>query len=183
MATPYGHALVGLSLLNFWFPQTGPFRKKTLMVYGLAVLGAWAPDLDFIPGLFLGNPSRFHHGPFHSLGLVLGLSLLLGLWVKFFIKTRSPFKTATLVFALVFSHLLLDFFTEDPMPPIGFPFFWPVFKTTFLSPLSIFPYVLRHPEHNEFWSHSFLSLAVESFILLPLLILSWRRKGADRVSD
>ncbi|MEW6187216.1 MAG: metal-dependent hydrolase [Thermodesulfobacteriota bacterium] len=182
MATPYGHALVGLSLLHLWFPQTGPSPKKTYILYGLAVLGAWAPDLDFIPGLFLGNPGRFHHGPFHSLSLAIGSALFIGLLIRFFSKIQSSIKIGSLVFALVFSHLLLDFFTEDPMPPFGFPLFWPAAQTPFLSPLSIFPYVLRHPEHHEFWSHSFLSLAVESFILLPLLVLSWRKKELGRKS-
>lgn len=180
MATPYGHALMGLTLFHLSRPNLSLSARRGWVVYGLVILGASAPDLDFLPGLFFWDPGRFHHGLWHSLGAALFFSSLAGFLVHRFFGLRSPFRALGFVFLLFFSHLLLDFFTEDPIPPFGFPFLWPITNSPFLSPISLFPYVLRHPDHRAFWSHNFLSLAVESFLLLPFFILSWRKKGDDR---
>jgi len=79
MASPYGHAIIGLSLLNLYYPRLPFTPKKNFGLYGLAALGACLPDLDFVPGIFLGNPSRFHHGISHSLGMAIILSVLASL--------------------------------------------------------------------------------------------------------
>ncbi len=172
MASPYGHALVGLSLFNLCYPRPVTSRINTWLLYGLVVLGALAPDLDFIPGLFLGNPGRFHHGFFHSLGTAVGLSLMAGFLIAFLGWTRSFLKTSGFIFILVFSHLFLDFFTEAPS---GFPMFWPVSETYFLSSVPIFPRVLRTWGHPDFWTQALFCFSVESVLLIPLWIISWRR--------
>jgi len=66
MATPVGHMLMGASTLAL----SGPRRARARLVALGALVGA-APDLDFLPGLVLGDPARFHHGPTHSLGFAL----------------------------------------------------------------------------------------------------------------
>jgi hypothetical protein len=176
MATPYGHTLVGLTLFHIFQPDPSLARKRCWIAYGLVILGAGAPDLDFIPGLFFLDPGKFHHGLWHSLGAAVLFSPMAGFLVHRLLPTSSFLRTTGFVFLLFSSHLLLDFFTEDPLPPYGFPFFWPVHKALCLSPVSLFPYVLRHPDHRDFWGHSFLSLAVESFLLLPFFILTLRKK-------
>lgn len=177
MATPFGHAMTGLTLYHLFRPAQPLSAKKSGVIYGLVILGACAPDLDFLPGLLFLDPGRFHHGLWHSLGAALLFSSAAGLGVRRFLGTSSFFKTGGFVFLLFFSHLFLDFFTEDPIPPFGFPLFWPLHQDPVISPLSLFPYVLRHPNHRDFWGHSFLSLAVEGFLLLPFFILSLRNRG------
>jgi len=172
MATPYGHTLAGLTLLNLCYPQTAPSKGREWFVYGLVALGASFPDLDFIPGLILGQVGRFHHGNFHSLGVAIGAALIAGIFIKL-IQPRSSFiKTGSFVFCLGISHLFLDYFTEAPY---GFPLFWPFMETKFLSPLPIFPRVAWIWEDPVFWSQALFCFSVESVLLLPLWIISWRR--------
>jgi membrane-bound metal-dependent hydrolase YbcI (DUF457 family) len=171
MATPYGHTLVGLSLLNLWYPQRG-FSKKNWLVYGAAILGASFPDLDFIPGLILGQGGRFHHGYFHSVGTAMGAALITGLAVILIPKRLPVIKTIGFVLCLDFSHLLLDFFTEAPK---GFPLFWPFTEARLLADLPIFPRVERTWGHPEFWNQALFCFTVETFLFVPLWVTSWRR--------
>ena len=171
MATPYGHALVGLSLILFWKPNSNLRPLPGWRVVGLFLLLAVAPDLDFVPGIIVGSPGRYHQGEFHSLGFALGLALGVG-WAAKRLRGYAfwPFSGAALL--LVFSHLALDFFTEDLRPPIGFPIFWPLTAERYLSPFSIFPPVIRQWPHPEFWSHNLWVAGVETLILLPGLVVA-----------
>lgn len=172
MASPCGHTLVGLSLLNLWYPQTAPSKKRGWFVYGLVAFGASFPDLDFIPGLILGQVGRFHHGNFHSLGVAIGAALIAGIFIKLIQPSSSFIKTGSFVFCLGISHLFLDFFTEAPY---GFPLFWPFTETKLLSPIPIFPRVAWTWEDPDFWSQTLRCFSVESVLLLPLWVISWRR--------
>jgi membrane-bound metal-dependent hydrolase YbcI (DUF457 family) len=177
MASPYGHALVGLGLFNLFYPRWFGSRRKAVLLYGLVILGACSPDLDFLPGILLGNPSRFHHGLFHSLGMAVGLSLSAGILIAFFGK-RHPFcKPTSFIFALIFSHLVLDFFTEDFKPPFGFTLFWPWSENYYISPWSILPAVERNFTNPAIWRQTFRVFIVESLLFLPFFFLSWRVRG------
>ena len=180
MASPYGHALVGLGLFNLCYPRWFASRRKTGLIYGLVILGTCSPDLDFLPGIFLGNPGRFHHGPFHSLGMAVALSLTTGVLMAFFGKRHSSSKTTSFIFILIFSHLVLDFFTEDFKPPFGFPLFWPLSETYYISPWSILPYVERNFSNPAIWSQIVRVFIVESLFFLPFFFLSWRLRGRGK---
>jgi inner membrane protein len=177
MASPFGHALVGLGLFNLCYPRVTASRAKTLMLYGLVILGACFPDLDFLPGLFLGHPGRFHHGLFHSLGMAVGLSLTIGAFMAFFGKPPSFLKSSIFVFALIFSHLLLDFFTEDPKSPFGFPVFWPVSDVYFISPWWFLPQVERNYALPHFWDQVRRVMLVESLFFIPFFLYSLKERG------
>jgi membrane-bound metal-dependent hydrolase YbcI (DUF457 family) len=170
MASPYGHVLVGLGLVNLCYPRWITARNKTLLLYGLVVLGACSPDLDFLPGIFLGNPSLFHHGLFHSLGMAVGLSLSAGALIALFGKGHSIIKISGFVFILIFSHLVLDFFTEDLKPPFGFMLFWPLSGNYYLSPWSILPHVERNFSNPVIWSQILRVFLVESLLFLPFFL-------------
>jgi hypothetical protein len=224
MASPYGHGLIGLGIFNFCYPRWFASGRKTFLMYGLVVLGACLPDLDFLPGIFSGNPSRFHHGPFHSLGLAMGLSLIVGLLVAIFVSSKIEFitqrvlfscvgfyrkplgelgeaerivvprpkggawrfrkgsffgKTTGFIFALIFSHLLLDLFTEDLKAPYGFPLFWPFSETYVISSRPFLPYVMRDWTNPVFRGQIIRVFLVESLLFLPFFFLSWwlKRRG------
>lgn len=185
MASPYGHGLIGLGIFNFCYPRCFASGRKTFLLYGLVVLGACLPDLDFLPGIFSGNPGWFHHGLFHSLGLAAGLSLAFAVLVSIFFRKRSSLsKTTGFVFTLIFSHLLLDFFTEDLKAPYGFPLFWPFSETYVISSRPFLPHVMRDWTNPVFWSQIIRVFLVESLLFLPFFFLSWRlkRRGEARVN-
>lgn len=66
MASPLGHALVGLALAGPLAPRTAP--RARWKWYALTALAANAADLDFAAGLVVGDINRYHHGITHSLG-------------------------------------------------------------------------------------------------------------------
>jgi membrane-bound metal-dependent hydrolase YbcI (DUF457 family) len=177
MATPYGHTLAGLSLINLWYPRAGFSGKKGGLVYGLVVLGASFPDFDFIPGLILGQASRFHHGYSHSLGMALLVSLLGLFFFKMIQPEISILKIGGFLLSLILSHLFLDYITEAPK---GFPLFWPFMEAKFLSPIPILPRVERTLGHPEIWRQGLLCFFVESILLLPLWLISWRRRPSPK---
>lgn len=87
-------------------------ERRGWLVVG-ALLGA-SPDLDFLPGLLIGDAARFHHGVSHSLALALVVACLAWLVAS---RDRGPWAlSAGSAYA---SHLLLDALTHDPSPPVG----------------------------------------------------------------
>jgi inner membrane protein len=168
MASPYGHALIGLSLLNVWSIK-GPIKKGVWSLYGLAILGACLPDLDFLPGLLMGQGGRFHHGIIHSLGFVLTVSLLVWFGIVLFQKSPDMLRVGGLIFSLTLSHLILDYLTEAPK---GFPLLWPFTEIPCMSPWPIFPRVERNWLHPQLWAQIRLCFLVETFLLVPLWMAS-----------
>ena len=179
MATPLAHTLTGLTLINLWKSAVKLSPAESLLLQGLMLLAALAPDLDFLPGLLVGEPNRFHQTYSHSLGLALLTALALGGITKWRIP-RLPFLRTGLYFFLLYgSHLALDYFTEDYRPPCGTPLFWPFSNDPYTASLPVFLPVKRNLRLPGFWSHTALVLFVEASLLLPLWIAS-RMRRRDR---
>ena len=115
--------------------------KNKTFVYG-AILGTM-PDLDILTGLVLDpvNAVMMHRGASHSLLLFLLLSPVLGAIIsKIENKKISFYKSASMVFWCLFTHVLLDMFTSW-----GTQTLWPLekrfaFKTIFvIDPLYTIP--------------------------------------------
>lgn len=177
MATPYGHALMGLSLLNLCFPRQAALSKGSGWIMGGTLLAALSPDLDFLPGLLIGRPSQFHQGPFHSLGLAVGLALAFGLILRISKRRSSIISMAGFVYILILSHLVMDYFSEDYRFPIGFPFFWPFSDQRVNSAFAIFPHAIRDISRPEFWTQNGFVFFWESLLLWPIYIASRLRLG------
>ena len=137
---------------------------------GGTLLAVLFPDLDFLPGLLIGQPSHFHQGPFHSLGLAVGLALAVGLILILIKRSSSIVPVAGFVFILILSHLVMDYLSEDNRPPIGFPFFWPFLDQRVNSAVSIFPHAIRDITQPEFWGQNSLVFLVESLLLWPIYL-------------
>ncbi len=133
MATPLGHALAGASASLLSGPDAS--LRGPLAVGALA--GA-APDLDFLPGIVLGDPSRFHHGPSHSLAFAVAAAGLA--WL---LASRHRWRWALSAGSAYASHLLLDALTVDPSTPVGLQLFWPLDDAYVLSPFTPLPRVLH----------------------------------------
>ena len=80
-----------------------------------------APDLDFLPGILIGQPALYHQGLTHSLGFAVMASLGIAGIFSFKKKMFSVvFKVCFLSYA---SHLVIDIFGPDGRLPYGVPLF------------------------------------------------------------
>ena len=73
MPSPIGHSLVGLIVFHY-FKQKN--LKWSFLSIVLVILVSNLPDFDFIPGILLGEPNRFHHGISHSFGFVIMITVV-----------------------------------------------------------------------------------------------------------
>lgn len=171
MPTPIGHSLLATAIFK------GVNRKKLKLNwfdYLVFLFIGIFPDLDFLPGLILGIPSRFHHGLTHSLffGIIIGTiaGLLYGKW-----KKESWQKYALIFTGVYFSHLIADFFGVDTSFPYGEQLFWPFWQAYVISPVALFSDVYRSSNSADFFVsmfnwHNAKTVIVELVVCIPLLL-------------
>lgn len=176
MPTPAGHTLAALAA----WAAARPLKARALACpwFWLAVLSACMPDLDFLPGIVLGNESIFHRGPGHSIGgaLVYG-----GAVTAAMLAFRNSRRDALLAFSvaagLYVGHLLLDLVGHDPGPPHGMQILWPLTSEYFISPIVIFPNLDRHPFDISVVARGVPVLAFETALLAPVVAAAaWARR-------
>lgn len=110
-------------------PCIGPVPR----LLAAAIVFSLVPDLDFLPGLLIGEFSRFHNTATHSFlgGLVfaLAVALLIQVW------RRGCFLFWFLfVLACYQIHVIMDFFTWGR----GLMLFWPLSVERIQSPIHLF---------------------------------------------
>ncbi|MCG6872498.1 MAG: metal-dependent hydrolase [Gammaproteobacteria bacterium] len=184
MATPVGHGLLGLALSEF-ARRRGEMPNWHWLVF--VVFAACAPDLDFLPGLLVGDANRYHQGVSHSLLAAVLFGAVSGLvaW-----RLGASGRWWGVFAAWVYlSHLLLDLFTRDGRLPYGIPLFWPISNTTYIAPLTPFGGV-RHGVPGDsvvsvlgdvFSLHNLWVLSAEALMLAPFaaVVYLWaRRRGS-----
>lgn len=192
MPLPLAHSLTGAALWAALDERADPSAAGRLAA---AVVIANAPDLDLVPGVLLGDPNRFHHGPTHSLLTALALGLAVG-WLGRS-RLRWPLArgtlggwtgTAVMVAALWASHVALDMVTRDPSSPMGVPALWPLMDARFhvadlferadkvAGPASPAEFV-----RSLLSAHNGRALVREALLTGPLLgvALWWRRRLAS----
>lgn len=170
MSTPLGHMLAGATATFGSRPRTS-LRKKL----SLGALTGAAPDLDFVPGLLVGDPARFHHGPSHSLALALAVAV-----VAWLVASRDRWRWALVAGLAYASHLVLDAVTIDPSSPVGLQLFWPVSEAYVASPFRPLPRVL-HSATSVINFHNFTVMGLELVLFGGLLcVCLWASSGARR---
>ena len=132
MATPVGHAIAGYAISRF---AKSSHTGNRLGVLLLCVFVGALPDLDVIPGLFIGRPVQYHQGISHSLGMAIAVSGIIAATYR--LSGRSFLAIFLLSFAAYSSHLALDILGPDRRLPIGIPLFWPFSERPFISPVPI----------------------------------------------
>lgn len=176
LATPLGHSIAGFAVAH---PFLAGRRTGRLVAYGILVFAACAPDLDFVPGILVGEVNRFHQSATHSIAAALIFGGLVALtWRGTTGVSGRRFGAAA---ALAWgSHLLLDLVYEDTRPPIGIPLLWPFSSATWVSPVILNRGVRHGPTEadlTEFlgalFSRENLSVvARELTIVAPLVVAS-----------
>lgn len=162
MATPLGHYLVGLSITQ-GLARDSAERKRGLWLAVIACL----PDLDVIPGFFVGRLGQFHHGITHS--FAAAAIFLIFAWLFFRWRARViSLNLSILIFLLYASHVVLDFVTLDTGAPYGVPLFWPWSHDSYQSFWLLLPNV-QHTRAPVFSVHNILLMVQEGIIFLPLI--------------
>ena len=169
MATPLGHGLAGLLVYELeWISSR---RGPDLTLLAACVFMAFAPDLDFLPGVLLGTPALYHQGLSHS----LSVALVLGLAVAWGLRPRPLGRTWALLSAAYATHLALDWLGPDGRPPVGMPLLWPLSDVHFLSPVTVLMGV-RHADttfvSNREWLTSIFGLYNVGAVALEILLVA-----------
>lgn len=177
MPSPVGHSIMGYIIYRAAAKRAGMHQWQLMALY---LFAANVADLDFIPGLQMGDPDRYHHGITHSIGFAVLFALvfsLLGILGNAFRKNFGIF------FLLYFSHIAFDYFSIDTSKPYGEPFFWPLTNDYYIAPFAFLPDIQRSAIGSEFIPslfslHNLWAVSVECLLLFPLAMvtLALRRK-------
>ena len=136
MATPLGHGLAGYLVYR---SVARSHKGDSTLLLSVCVCLAISPDLDFLPGIFFGQPALYHQGVTHSLIFAGAVGLIATLLYKIYVKDAGSLFGKWSLFSMAYvSHLFLDLFGPDNRPPYGIPLFWPFSEATYLSPVQIF---------------------------------------------
>lgn len=184
MASPIGHSLFGIGAQLLI-----PSRQSKINYMGLlfVIFSANVPDLDFLPGLIIGDMNRYHHGISHSIGGAFIYALIVWFLGRFM---DWNYWRLSLTAALAYcSHLIADYWAEDGGAPFGAPFLWPLSDQYYISP---FP-ILKRFEHGEvgdglvaiikqlLLSVNFQAILLEIIIFVPMILIiigvkKWRHR-------
>jgi inner membrane protein len=182
MPSPLGHSLMGYIICRATVRRIVVTHHWKLIA--LCVFAANAPDLDFLPGLLVGDLGRYHHGPSHSIVFAVFFGILAG---ALFSRRIYAFGMG---FSLYLSHVLLDYLVRDPSPPLGVPLFWPFNHEYYIASFAFYPPINYPASLGEsivpvvFTFHNLLTLLSEVLFLLPILILvSWYKRLTVRSNN
>jgi hypothetical protein len=119
MPSPVGHSLMGYVI----YGATGLTGDRNWTVSMLYLFAANAPDLDFLPGLVIGNLSKYHHGPSHSVGFAILFGIVASLFFSRRLYTLShprpqsaPRCTASVAIDLRILHGAVRLFSQVRLP-------------------------------------------------------------------
>ncbi|MBI2836826.1 MAG: metal-dependent hydrolase [Acidobacteria bacterium] len=167
MATPLGHGLAG-AIICLGCRRVG-WQAPSMAA---AVIVANLPDADFLPGILVGWPSRYHHGASHSIVAAMICALAIGIWSAAGKHHPTPARAGILLGVCYLSHVIIDYFTVDTGTAVGIPVFWPFSHDLFIAPHPIFGDVKRDNFFDlAILRHDLWNLVIESAVFLPLFLL------------
>jgi len=174
MASPFGHSLAGYAV--YCFCPSAEESDRIGMIL-LCIVMANAADLDFLPGILVGQPAVYHQGITHSVGFALLASVGAA---GIFCRRRKWFSAIwNVCFLSYLSHLILDLLAPDGRPPFGLPLLWPISGWHFISPVQVFLGVHRADTTSAStleWVKSMIHLdnlgvlALEVVVLAPFVL-------------
>ena len=188
MPSPVGHSLIGLAVGLAWLLPRGPRAGlgELLRACGPYVpwllLAANLPDLDYLPGLLVGELNRYHHLYTHTLGWVLVTSALMAAgWRRF--QPVSYGRCFLLLVMLQASHLLADMFTADGRAPFGIMALWPLHAGYLQADIALFPMPRKATVGEMFQWYNVGVMAREALVALPLLlaVAGWKITATQKV--
>jgi inner membrane protein len=173
MPSSIGHSLAGYIVYGI---TTRPKGVQQWQFLALCLLAANAPDLDFLPGFFVGDPNRYHHGFSHSIGFSVLFASFLSILIVL-LKMRGFWPNFPIFLTLSTSHLFLDYLTKDTSFPYGLPLLWPFSNKYYMASFAFLPYIQRVSSSSVdfirslFSFHNFCAVTIEFLIFFPLVVL------------
>ena len=173
MPSPVGHSILAFIITGLRRAPDG--RKRWWPA--LVIFAACAADLDFLPGMLIGGPNRFHHSPTHSITAAGVFTIVLALIFRSLSKVQ-----VFLIFAIYLGHVLVDTLAADLGAPYGVPLLWPFDDQYYIAPVTLFSN-FSHGAQGEgvagvirdiFSMHNLWTVAIELALLGPLLWLTER---------
>lgn len=164
MALCLAHATAGYLAYEALRPA-GPHRPWLLAG---AVFLANAPDLDFLPGLAVGDPDAYHRGVTHTLGAAVAMAAMVGLLARWR-RVPRPWWWAAFAAVAYGSHLLVDWMTVDAVPPHGIQLLWPFSARWLHAPWNLLGEIIIDRSGRVAFVHS---------LLTPTALLAWAREVA-----
>jgi membrane-bound metal-dependent hydrolase YbcI (DUF457 family) len=169
MALCFAHAAAGYLVYEALRPA-GAHRPGLLAA---AVVVANAPDLDFVPGLVLGQPAAYHRGVTHTVAAVVVVAAIAALVVRW--RGGGPgraWRVAGWTAALWTSHLVLDYFTSNVVPPSGARFLWPFSDRYWIAARPVLPEIVIDPAGRGQFFTSIFNRATVAVWLDELWVLA-----------
>ncbi len=189
MPSPVGHSLIGLAVACGRLLPRGP--------QGAALKGLWSqrgalmvllvlanlPDVDYLPGVLMGEINAFHHYYTHTLGWIVAIGLLAWLgWRQ--IDRRVGWGMFGFMLLALATHLVADELSADSAPPYGIMALWPFTDRFFISPVTVFWDLAKETWADVFQWYNVRAVAFEAAVCLPLVlaVLVWKRRS-PRLSE
>ncbi|NNK64653.1 MAG: metal-dependent hydrolase, partial [Gemmatimonadetes bacterium] len=122
MPTSVAHIIGGYAALEAGTNRSG---RPGIFFLVLIVVVANLPDLDFLPGVLIGDPGLYHRGPSHSIFAAAAVAGVAG-WALG-PRLGGARRVALWTFIAYGSHLVLDMLIPDPSGgSAGIPALWPL---------------------------------------------------------
>lgn len=147
MPLPLAHSAAGLSAYLAFRPKfMHKTQKEGLYLLGICLACANMPDIDFVPGILIGEPSKFHPSPSHSIVVCLITALVVYFFAgKKLQEIPGKFLLGS-IFVSLLSHPVLDYFTPVTKKFSGYLFLWPFEFKPYISSFPLFRIVNRLDE-------------------------------------
>ncbi len=178
MPSPVAHILAGGVL--YLAGTSG--KQASRLILGATILGSIAPDLDFLPGFLIGNPSAFHHGISHSSGFAFLFGILVFLVLRYFQYSDIAARAALMATLAYGFHAILDAVSVGEGAK-SVPLLWPFSPHDFGINIDLFGHFHHDGFADGIWSvvawENLPALARELTVMgAPLLLLLlWRVRG------
>jgi len=124
-------------------------------------------DFDFIPGIIVGDPCRYHRICTHSFLFAAFLPLLFYLALRVARLERAAFWSRACAFGL-FSHLAMDYFSYG-QHHAGLMLLWPWSHQLFMSKTTLFDGLVAGSFAQVFGWQNVLTVGWEFIVLLILI--------------
>jgi membrane-bound metal-dependent hydrolase YbcI (DUF457 family) len=175
LPSPLAHSAAGYLIYYFARdrkPNKYPTRRTSLKLLLITIGLSLLPDIDFVPGLLIGDVGRFHNQWSHS--FVSGLVVALLIAGVFYWRQRAEFWFWFLISLVSYNlHVIMDYFTLGGR---GVMLWWPFSTTRYESPLFLF-WGVRWSE-GLFASEHLITMATE--LLFACLVFLIVRSGRER---